>query len=102
MCNARIQLSLTSAHKSNQIKVIKPTAQQQQSLHSLFHLILSRYVARFLSESLRSARKDFLFVPLTKTSIAHNCSVFICSKRDGGRVCKYMHARAIPNVLTQG
>src|SRR6218665_3359772 len=26
----------------------------------------------------------------------------ICSKKDGGRVCKYMHARAIYNVLTQG
>jgi len=27
---------------------------------------------------------------------------FICQKKGGGRVCEYMHARAIYNVLTQG
>jgi len=26
----------------------------------------------------------------------------ICPKQGGGRVCEYMHARAIHNVLTQG
>jgi len=26
----------------------------------------------------------------------------ICPKKVGGRVCEYMHARAIYNVLTQG
>jgi len=26
----------------------------------------------------------------------------ICSQKGGGRVCEYMHARVIYNVLTQG
>src|SRR6218665_1348932 len=32
----------------------------------------------------------------------HDNSCVICPKKGGGRVCKYMHARAIRNALTQG
>src|SRR6218665_337946 len=47
------------------------------------------------------------FLPLPYTVLialhcVHDNSCVICPKKGGGRVCKYMHARAIRNALIQG